>query len=124
MNRCKTYNCKIRDLFWGADTMITKIQVARLDDIDRLGSRTVFVEGKEVAIFRLSDGSVHAIENRCPHKGGKLSEGMVCGSAVHCPLHDWKINLRSGRVQEPDHGEVTVYEIEVDEATGAIYISL
>lgn len=110
--------------FWGADTMMTKIQVARLDDIDRRGSRTVFVEGKEVAIFRLSDGSVHAIENRCPHKGGKLSEGMVCGAAVHCPLHDWKINLRSGRVQEPDHGEVTVYEIEVDEATGAIYISL
>ncbi|GIP47632.1 MULTISPECIES: nitrite reductase small subunit NirD [Paenibacillus] len=104
--------------------MITKIQVARLDDIDRLGSRTVRVEDKEVAIFRLSDGSVHAIENRCPHKGGKLSEGMVCGSAVHCPLHDWKINLHSGRVQEPDHGEVTVYETEVDETTGAIYISL
>ncbi|MGG3454140.1 nitrite reductase small subunit NirD [Paenibacillus rhizolycopersici] len=104
--------------------MITKIQVARLDDIDRLGSRTVRVEDKEVAIFRLSDGSIHAIENRCPHKGGKLSEGMVCGSAVHCPLHDWKINLHSGCVQEPDHGEVTVYETEVDEATGAIYISL
>ncbi|GJM82076.1 nitrite reductase small subunit NirD [Paenibacillus timonensis] len=104
--------------------MLTKIQVARLDDIDRLGSRTVMIEDKEVAIFRLSDGSVHAVENRCPHKGGKLSEGMVCGSAVHCPLHDWKINLHSGRVQEPDHGAVTVYETEVDEATGAIYISL
>lgn len=104
--------------------MLTKIQVARLDDIDRLGSRTVTIEDKEVAIFRLSDGSVHAVENRCPHKGGKLSEGMVCGLAVHCPLHDWKINLHSGRVHEPDHGSVTVYETEVDETTGAIYISL
>lgn len=104
--------------------MLTKIQVARLDDIDRLGSRTVTIEDKEVAIFRLSDGSVHAVENRCPHKGGKLSEGMVCGLAVHCPLHDWKINLHSGRVHAPDHGSVTVYETEVDETTGAIYISL
>ncbi|MGG6313609.1 nitrite reductase small subunit NirD [Paenibacillus macerans] len=104
--------------------MLTKIQVARLDDIDRLGSRTAMIEGKEIAIFRLSDGSVRAMENRCPHKAGKLSEGMVCGSNVHCPLHDWKIDLHSGRVQEPDHGAVTVYETEVDEATGAIYISL
>lgn len=104
--------------------MLTKIQVARLDDIDRLGSRTVTIGDTEVAIFRLSDGSVRAMENRCPHKAGRLSEGMVCGSSVHCPLHDWKIDLKSGRVHEPDHGSVTVYETEVDEATGAIYISL
>ncbi|CAM4303698.1 MAG: nitrite reductase small subunit NirD [Paenibacillus macerans] len=104
--------------------MLTKIQVARLDEIDRLGARTVTIGDREVAIFRLSDGTVRALENRCPHKAGRLSEGMVCGAAVHCPLHDWKIDLNSGQVREPDHGQVTVYETEIDEKDGAIYISL
>ncbi|MNI25041.1 Assimilatory nitrite reductase [NAD(P)H] small subunit [compost metagenome] len=104
--------------------MITKIMVANILEIDEQGSRTFLVGDKEIAIFRLSDGSVRAIENHCPHKGGKLSEGMVCGSAVHCPLHDWKIDLNSGKVQEPDHGSVVVYETEVEPASGAIYITL
>ncbi|MMZ60204.1 Assimilatory nitrite reductase [NAD(P)H] small subunit [compost metagenome] len=104
--------------------MLTKIKIAQVQDIDALGSRTFTVGDKEIALFRLSDGSVHAVENRCPHKGGRLSEGMVCGSNVHCPLHDWKIDLRSGNVQEPDHGSVIVYETEVDAATGSVYITI
>ncbi len=104
--------------------MLTKMKVAQLQEIDGQSARTLTVGDKEIAVFRLSDGSIRAIENRCPHKGGRLSEGMVCGSSVHCPLHDWKINLHTGRVQEPDHGEVTVYETEVDAATGSVYITL
>lgn len=103
--------------------MITKkIKIANITDIDPKGARTFTVGDVEVAVFRLSDGTIRAIENRCPHKGGKLSEGMVCGSNVHCPLHDWRIDLHSGRVQEPDHGKVAVYETEVDSSTGAIFI--
>ncbi|WDZ63590.1 Rieske 2Fe-2S domain-containing protein [Paenibacillus polymyxa] len=64
----------------------------------------------------------HALENRCPHKGGRLSEGMICGSAVHCPLHDWKVDLSTGRVQEPDTGCVTAYPMEIDSESGAVYI--
>ncbi|MNW52916.1 Assimilatory nitrite reductase [NAD(P)H] small subunit [compost metagenome] len=104
--------------------MLTKLLIANVRDIDKLGSRTFSVGGKEIAIFRLSDGSVRAIENHCPHKGGRLSEGMVCGSAVHCPLHDWKIDLVSGKVQEPDHGTVLVYETEVEPTSGSIYITI
>ncbi|RCX16740.1 nitrite reductase (NADH) small subunit [Fontibacillus phaseoli] len=104
--------------------MLTKIKVAHVQEIDEQGARTFAVGDKEIAVFKLSDGSVRAIENRCPHKGGRLSEGMVCGSAVHCPLHDWKIDLHSGRVHEPDHGSVTVYDTEVDAATGSVYITL
>ncbi|WP_044477120.1 nitrite reductase small subunit NirD [Paenibacillus antibioticophila] len=104
--------------------MLTKMKVAQLQEIDEQGARTLVAGDKEIAVFRLSDGSIRAIENRCPHKGGRLSEGMVCGSSVHCPLHDWKIDLLTGRVREPDHGVVTVYETEVDAETGSIYITL
>ncbi|AOZ92396.1 nitrite reductase small subunit NirD [Paenibacillus crassostreae] len=101
-----------------------KIQVGNITDIDILGSRTIQIDDIEVAVFRLSDGTVKAVENRCPHKGGKLSEGMVCGSSVHCPLHDWKIDLNSGEVHKPDDGCITTYLTEVDETNGSIYITL
>jgi len=102
---------------------MTKMLVANVTDIDARGSRTYRHEELEIAVFKLSDGQIRAVENRCPHKGGKLSEGMVCGTAIHCPLHDWKIDLKTGRVYEPDEGCVTSYETEVDEA-GCIYITI
>lgn len=102
---------------------MTKMLVAHIADIDARGSRTYRHEELEIAIFKLSDGQIRAVENRCPHKGGKLSEGMVCGTAIHCPLHDWKIDLRTGNVYEPDDGCVTSYETEVDDA-GSIFITI
>lgn len=104
--------------------MTTKLLVANLSDIDVKGSRRIKVEDIEIAMFRLTDGSVLAVENRCPHKGGLLSEGMVCGSTVHCPLHDWKIDLRSGIVKEPDDGCIKTFETEIDHNSGSIYINL
>jgi nitrite reductase (NADH) small subunit len=101
---------------------MAKQRIGTLSDIDPLSSRVVRCRDAEIALFRLTDGEVLAVENRCPHKGGKLSEGMVCGSNVHCPLHDWKIDLRSGRVSEPDDGRVATYKIEVDRESGAIYL--
>ncbi len=102
---------------------MTKVLIGNIADIDAKGSRTFRLEDTEIAVFRLSDGDVKAVENRCPHKGGKLSEGMVCGQVVHCPLHDWKIDLKSGKVHEPDDGCVTTFETEIDPASGSIYIS-
>ncbi|OXS62460.1 nitrite reductase (NAD(P)H) small subunit [Cohnella sp. CIP 111063] len=101
---------------------MTKLLVGSIDDIDVKGSRTLRIQDKDIALFRLSDGEVLAVENRCPHKGGTLSEGMVCGKVVHCPLHDWKVDLRSGKVQEPDEGCVDTYEVEVDRSSGAVYV--
>lgn len=101
---------------------MTKLHVGYVNEIDHKGSRTIEVGGTEIALFRLSDGDILAVENKCPHKGGKLSEGMVCGKQVHCPLHDWKIDLSSGQVREPDTGNVNTYQVEVDPVSGAIYL--
>ncbi len=103
---------------------MTKMHIGNVADIDRKGSRTLKVNGLEIALFRLSDGEVLAVENKCPHKGGTLSEGMVCGSKVHCPLHDWRIDLHTGKVEEPDTGCVPTFEVEVDPATGAVYLTV
>lgn len=102
---------------------MAKWLVGNMADIDAKGARKFRLADTEIAVFRLSDGQVRAVENRCPHKGGLLSEGMVCGAAVHCPLHDWKIDLASGRVQEPDEGCVTTYPVEVDPQNGSIYVT-
>jgi nitrite reductase (NADH) small subunit len=104
--------------------MTTKLLVANLYDIDVKGSRRIKIKDIEIAVFRLTDGSVLAVENKCPHKGGLLSEGMVCGTAVHCPLHDWKIDLRSGNVHEPDEGCINTFETEVDHENGSIYVTV
>lgn len=101
-----------------------KRHIANISDIDIRSSRTICVEGKQLAIFRLTDGSIHAVDNKCPHKGGVLSEGMVCGTHLHCPLHDWKIDLRSGLVQAPDQGSISTYKVEVDPANGHIYLTI
>src|SRR5690606_3924036 len=102
----------------------SKILVGKRSEIDVKSSRKLRIENIDIALFHLSDGSVLAVENKCPHKGGLLSEGMVCGGKVHCPLHDWKIDLRSGKVQDPDEGCVTTFKTEVDEQSGDIYIHM
>lgn len=80
---------------------------------ERLG-KTVCVGNKEVAVFKLLNGSIRAVENRCPHKGGVLSEGMVSGQFVFCPMHDWKICLDNGKVQDPDAGCVKTFQTKID----------
>lgn len=93
----------------------TKVFVGKIHDFpERLG-KTVQLGDKEVALFRLSNGGMRAVENRCPHKGGVLSEGIVSGDFVFCPMHDWKICLDNGKVQEPDNGCVQTYRTHIQE---------
>ncbi len=89
-----------------------KINLGRLQTLRAMSSRVVLVDGMEVALFKLADGEVRAVKNSCPHKGGKLSEGIVCGHHVYCPLHDWKIDLRTGRAEPPDEGGTAVFPTE------------
>ncbi|MDB5054748.1 MAG: nitrite reductase [Bacilli bacterium] len=98
--------------------------VANVRDILERRARTVRIGETEIALFKLSTGEIKAIENKCPHKGGKLSEGIVCDHHVFCPLHDWKINLNDGLVQQPDEGCVASFLVEIDETNGNIMISL
>lgn len=103
---------------------MTRVLIGNVADIDAKGARTFRLQDTEIAVFRLTGGEVRAVENRCPHKGGKLSEGMVCGEIVHCPLHDWRIDLRDGQVQEPDEGCITTFETEIDRESGALYVKI
>ena len=79
-------------------------QIGGLDDIPRLGARTVETAQGQVAVFRTSDDDIFALFNKCPHKGGPLSEGIVSGRVVVCPLHNWTIDLATGEATAPDEG--------------------
>lgn len=91
------------------------IKVCAVDDIPFLGARQVRLDGMEIGIFKLSDGTLMAVENICPHKGGPLSEGIVSGETVLCPLHSWKISLRDGDALPPDKGNVKTYDVRAEE---------
>ena len=78
--------------------------VGTLDDIPRLGARTIATPRGDVAVFRTAQDGVFALDDRCPHKAGKLSQGIVHGESVTCPLHGWIIGLASGEAEAPDEG--------------------
>lgn len=78
--------------------------------------RTVRLGDLELAVFHTTDGSLFALENRTPHpKGGTLSEAIVSGHYIYCPLRDLKINLEDGRVQAPDTGFARVFPVRITE---------
>jgi len=89
-------------------------EICGLDDIPRLGSRVVEALHGDVAVFRTADDRVFALDDRCPHKGGPLSQGLVHGDRVACPLHNWLIELNSGEAVAPDQGCVRRHEARVD----------
>ena len=89
------------------------IEICRLEDIPRGGARTIRAADTTIALFRLGDDAVRAIENRCPHKGGPLAEGIVSGHYVFCPLHNQRIDLDTGKVMPPDTGCVRIFEARV-----------
>ena len=90
-------------------------RICPLDDIPRLGSRVVRRPGAEdIAIFRNADDEVFALHDKCPHKGGPLSQGIVHGRKVTCPLHGWNIGLEDGHVVAPDEGRCERFEVKVE----------
>ena len=89
--------------------------ICRVDDIPVLGSRRVAREaGLDVAVFRNDQDEVFALLDRCPHKGGPLSQGIVFGTSVACPLHNWTIGLDSGCAKEPDEGCTPRFAVKVE----------
>lgn len=91
-----------------------RIKVVKVDEISKEFGKAIEIGDVKIALFHLKSGSFHAIENRCPHKGGVLVEGLVSGKHVFCPMHDWKIDVTSGEVEEPDHGCVKTFDVEVE----------
>ena len=97
--------------------------ICRVDDIPVLGARRVQrAKGAPVAVFRNSQDKVFALLDRCPHKGGPLSQGIVFGHSVACPLHNWTIALDSGGAIAPDQGCAASYPVRV--ADGHVYVAL
>ena len=97
-------------------------EIGALDDIPRLGSRVVHTPHGNVAVFRAADDQVFALRDRCPHKGGPLSQGIVHGRSVTCPLHNWKIQLESGEAVAPDKGCTKPFATKVE--NGMVFLQL
>lgn len=96
--------------------------ICRLEDIPVLGARRVARPGAiDVAIFRTGTDKVFALLDRCPHKGGPLSQGIVFGESVACPLHNWAIGLADGNARSPDAGCTPRFQVLVD-ASGQVFL--
>lgn len=90
--------------------------VCRVEDIPVLGARRVArPRGIDVAVFRNAGDQVFALLDRCPHKGGPLSQGIVFGTSVACPLHNWTIALEDGTAKAPDQGCTQRFSCRVEE---------
>lgn len=98
------------------------IKVCPLTEIPVLGSRVVRTKACDIGVFRTEDDRVFALNNSCPHKGGPLSQGIVYGDKIACPLHSWKISLVDGKAEEPDVGETACYQVKVED--GMVYLEL
>jgi len=89
--------------------------VCRVDDIAPLGARRIAREqGLGVAVFRGAGDRVFALLDRCPHKGGPLSQGIVFGDSVACPLHNWTLSLVDGQAKAPDVGCAVSFACKVE----------
>lgn len=96
--------------------------IGHIDEIPLRGARCVVTPMGRIAVFRTADDEVFAIEDRCPHKGGPLSVGIVHGAAVTCPLHNWVFSLETGEAQGADEGKVKTFPIRNED--GALYLAL
>ncbi len=101
--------------------MANWIKIIEAEEIPSMGSRKVVIGEEEIALFKTKDGSIFAINNTCPHKQGKLSEGLVHENIVTCPLHNWDIDLATGEALGNDSGCTNVYESKVDD--GFLFIN-
>ena len=97
------------------------IAITELEQIPRLGARVIKTDAMDIALFRTGNDRVFAMHDRCPHKGGPLSQGMVHGTSVTCPLHNWKIDRASGEALAPDQGCVKTYQVKVE--AGTVYLA-
>ncbi|MDD5241517.1 MAG: nitrite reductase small subunit NirD [Sulfuricella sp.] len=95
-------------------------KICALEEIPRLGSRVLESAKGRIALFRTETDELFALQDRCPHKGGHLSQGIVCGSHVTCPMHGWNIALQEGRALAPDVGETAIYQVRVE--NGAVFV--
>jgi nitrite reductase (NADH) small subunit len=92
------------------------INIGALESIPRLGARVIKRPAQDdIAVFRTADDAVFALLDHCPHKGGPLSQGIVFGTKVACPLHNWNIGLEDGKAVAPDVGCAQTFAVKVED---------
>ena len=96
--------------------------IGPLEQIPPRGARLVRTPRREIAVFRTASDDVFALENRCPHRGGPLSEGIVHGRKVACPLHNWIIDLEKGEATGADRGCARRFDVKVEK--GRVYLDV
>lgn len=90
------------------------VEIGTINDIPRRGARCVNTPEGRIAVFRTMEDQIFAIDDHCPHRGGPLSQGIVHGAAVTCPLHNWVISLETGKALGADEGSVKTIAIRLD----------
>lgn len=91
------------------------IDVGAVMDVPLRGSRLVSTPTGDIAIFKTASGQIFALWDKCPHKGGPLSQGIVHDDSVTCPLHNWVIGLETGEVKGPDQGCARKVDVKLEE---------
>lgn len=102
--------------------MMNWLDIGMIDDIPQRGARCVKTPQGKIGIFRTHDDRIYAIDDHCPHKGGPLTQGIVHGAAVTCPLHNWVFSLETGKALGADEGAVRNIPVRVTD--GRISIAL
>jgi nitrite reductase (NADH) small subunit len=90
------------------------LEVGAVEDIPRRGGRVVRTPRGCIAVFRAADDAIFAMDDRCPHKGGPLSDGIVHGHKVTCPLHSWVFSMETGAAEGADSGRVRTHAVRVE----------
>ena len=90
------------------------VDIGALEDIPMLGARSVKTSDGDIAVFRTAGEKIYALRDKCPHKGGPLSQGIVHGASVTCPLHAWVISLQTGEAIGLDSGCTPRFEVKAE----------
>lgn len=98
------------------------VDIGAIENIPRLGARVVQTPKCNIAVFRTGTDEIYALHDKCPHKGGPLSQGIVHGKKVTCPLHSLIMDLETGRALPPDEGSAAA--IPVKTKAGRIILSM
>jgi len=99
------------------------IKVCKPEDIPELGARVIRRSAGDIAVFRDADDGFFALLDRCPHKGGPLSQGIVFGRSVACPLHGWTIRLEDGCAEAPDTGCTWSFPVKIENGEVLLQLS-
>ena len=106
----------VKELIW--------TDVGAINDIPIHGARRIITKDFPIGIFKTQEGKIFAIIDECPHKKGPLTEGIIHGNAIACPLHNWSISLETGEALGADAGKGCTHTIPLKIENNRILLGL